>query len=306
MKYYLAPLEGITTYIFRNAYYKYYGEMDKYFTPFISPNQNRAMSTKERNDILPEHNKGLTIVPQVLTNKSKEFLTVEKELREYGYQELNINLGCPSKTVVTKYKGAGFLDVPKKLEEFLEEIFAHTNCEISVKTRIGISEEEEWEYLLRIYEKFPIKELIIHPRLQMDYYKNKPRMTCFEQALRVHQIPISYNGDLLTKEQCLEIQKKYSTVDRVMIGRGILKNPQLLLEQEKKFDINTFTLFHNEILNEYEELMKEDRNTLFKVKELWTYWECLFPSKEKLIKKIRKSQSLKEYRQLYHELSSTK
>ena len=70
MNYYMAPMEGLTTYIFRNAFHQYYGGIDKYFTPFLC---NRHMSSREKNDILPEHNSGMCTIPQILTNRAEDF-----------------------------------------------------------------------------------------------------------------------------------------------------------------------------------------------------------------------------------------
>ena len=162
MKFYLAPMEGLTGFVFRNAYQKHFGDIDTYFTPFIN---NKKMNYKEIKDILPEHNKGMHVVPQILTNRAEDFLAIAKELGNYGYESVNLNLGCPSGTVVTKHRGAGFLAVPEELDHFLEEIFADCPLRISVKTRIGINDAGEWERILSIYEKYPMEELIIHPRV---------------------------------------------------------------------------------------------------------------------------------------------
>ena len=169
MKFYLAPMEGLTGFVFRNAYQKHFGDIDTYFTPFIN---NKKMNYKEIKDILPEHNKGMHVVPQILTNRAEDFLAIAKELGNYGYESVNLNLGCPSGTVVTKHRGAGFLAVPEELDHFLEEIFADCPLRISVKTRIGINDAGEWERILSIYEKYPMEELIIHPRVQKDFYSS--------------------------------------------------------------------------------------------------------------------------------------
>ena len=95
MKYYMAPMEGLTGYIYRNAYHACYHPMDKYFTPFLSPKANSSLSFRELNDILPEHNQGMYVVPQILTNQAEDFIRTAKELQEYGYSEINLNLGCP-------------------------------------------------------------------------------------------------------------------------------------------------------------------------------------------------------------------
>ena len=130
MKYYLAPMEGITTYNFRRAYHKYYGGVEKYFTPFIA---NRRLSSRERNDILPEHNQGRNTVPQILTNRAEDFLDIANTLASFGYDTVNLNLGCPSGTVVARKRGSGFLSVPDELERFLDTIFEKSPVKISVR-----------------------------------------------------------------------------------------------------------------------------------------------------------------------------
>ena len=179
MKFYLAPMEGVTGYIYRNAYHAHFRPMDKYFTPFLAPKHNGGFSHREINDILPEHNEGMDTVPQLLTGNSEDFLRAARELKEYGYKEVNLNLGCPSGTVAAKGKGAGFLRDPEGLELFLEQVcegMERLGLELSVKTRLGIEEPEEFDRLLSIYNRFPLKELIIHPRVLKDFYKYTPRM----------------------------------------------------------------------------------------------------------------------------------
>ena len=137
MKYYLAPLEGITTYVYRNAYQKHFGQMDKYFTPFIVPHKEKRFNTRELKELSIDHNDGLQVVPQLLTNNASDFLKTSEEIRAMGYEEINLNLGCPSKTVVSKKKGSGFLAFPDELDRFLDEIFSKSQGAISIKTRIG-------------------------------------------------------------------------------------------------------------------------------------------------------------------------
>mgnify|MGYP000084790714 CR=1 FL=1 len=192
MKYYMAPMEGLTGYVYRNAYHKFFSPMDHYFAPFIA---NKKMSSRERNDILPDHNQGLCLIPQILTNRSADFLAVAKELKNYGYDIINLNVGCPSGTVVAKGRGAGLLEDPETLDRFLYEIFAGYDGRISVKTRIGMEDEEEWKDILAVYEKYPLEELIIHPRVRRDFYKGKPRLDAFSYAMGESGHRLCYNGD---------------------------------------------------------------------------------------------------------------
>ena len=205
MKIYLAPLEGITNYVYRKALFTCFDGFDKYFIPFIRAKQNLNLSGREKKDISPENNSGMYTVPQILTRNADDFLRTANQLKEYGYQEVNLNLGCPSKTVVTKGCGAGFLARPEELEQFLDRIFSKTDMKISVKTRLGMENAEEFPRLMEIYNRFPMEELIIHPRVQTDYYKNTPRMESFLNALEKSKNPVVYNGDIFNKEKYQQV-----------------------------------------------------------------------------------------------------
>ena len=273
MKYYFAPMEGVTGYIYRNAYQKFFHNVDCYYTPFVAPTKNRYFSSREKNDVLPEHNQGLPIVPQILTNRAENFVRTARELRRMGYQEVNLNLGCPSGTVVSKGRGAGFLREPEKLDRFFDTVFANLDMRISVKTRIGIYEPEEFEGLLEIYNRYPLEELIIHPRVRQDFYKNHPNMEVFEKACENSANPLCYNGDLCTAEEIQRFGSRYPQVKAVMIGRGILKNPGLAGEVKghEKAGKERLRKFHDQIYHDYRSIMSGDKNTVFKMKEFWSY-----------------------------------
>lgn len=296
MKYYLAPMEGITTYNFRRAYHKYYGGTDKYFTPFIA---NRRLSSRERNDILPEHNEGMNTVPQILTNRAEDFLNIAESIAAYGYKTVNLNLGCPSGTVVARKRGAGFLSVPDELERFLDEIFEKCPLKISIKTRIGLEDISEWNRLLALYAKYPVDELIIHPRLQKEGYGGQVHPDAFRSAVCQLKMPLCYNGDLLcTSLSATEygslgwLTSRLPDVDTVMVGRGILRQPGMLTGDSS---LTTLKAFHDEILEGYIKIMSGDTNTLYKMKDLWTFMSSGFAGCEKHLKKIRKAESISAY-----------
>lgn len=308
MQYYLAPMEGITTYIYRNAYARYFGHMDKYFTPFIA---SRKMNTREVRDILPENNEGIEVVPQILTNKADDFLAIAEKIASYGYQTVNLNLGCPSGTVTAKKRGAGFLSVPDKLDAFLYEIYESCPLRISVKTRIGIYDLTEWDTLLEIYAKYPLEELIIHTRLQQEFYTGKPHPEAYAKAQHRLQhacsggICLCYNGDIASPHSLHILKSELAALnaavpDAVMLGRGILQNPGLagqLRAQCETFK-NTKQIwldFHNEIFENYRKIMSGDLPVLFKMKDLWTYMSQSFTDSGKYLKKIRKADRISEY-----------
>ena len=300
MNYYFAPLEGITGFIYRNTYEKHFGGISKYFSPFITTNQHFTIQNREKKDVLPENNKGIYLVPQIMTNNAEQFFDMANKMADLGYKEINLNLGCPSKTVVTKKKGSGFLACPEELNWFLSEIFYHCrDMEISIKTRIGIEDTEEFVRLLQIYNKYPLKELIIHPRLQRDYYKNHPHMESFQYALEKSNAPVCYNGDLFTVEDIENFRKEYPAVENVMLGRGILKAPTLRKELEgEPRDLNKWHEFLMELCDEYAKELSGDINVLYKMKEHWYYLFQSLQGNEKAVKAMRKVKHLDEYRLL--------
>lgn len=299
MKYYLAPMEGITGYIYRNAYEKFFNNIDKYFTPFVVPNTSKSFKTKELRDVLPENNKGMNIVPQILTNDAEGFVTTARKLQELGYNEINLNLGCPSGTVVSKGRGSGFLAHREELDRFLDEIYKLDHIKISIKTRIGKDSPEEFKELMKIYNKYPLEELIIHPRTQRDFYGNKPDLKVFGEAIALSTSPVCYNGDIFTANDYKTLTKEFPQLDMVMVGRGVLANPGLINEIKTNTFIDKEVLrgFHEEILNDYMELFKDEKITLFRMKELWGYMIYIFSDNKKYAKRIKKSQRISDYRE---------
>ena len=273
MKYYLAPLEGITTYIYRRAYHTHYRPMEKYFTPFLVPHTKKDFNTREKNDILPAHNPGMNLVPQILTNDAKGFLDTVEKLKGYGYDEVNLNLGCPSSTVASKGRGSGFLGEKEALKAFLADIFDKTDMKISLKTRIGLNHADEFDDILDIYQAFPVEMLIVHPRIRMDYYSGKPDMEAFEKASARMPFPVCYNGDIFTAAAYERVSEKYSDIRHWMIGRGLLSNPALCREirggdcasREELAD------YYHTMRDEYEVRLQGNKKVVFLMKEFWHY-----------------------------------
>ncbi len=298
MQFYFAPMEGITTWVYRKAHAEVYGALDKYFIPFLETHEKRDFKTRELQEILPEHNEEIRAVPQILTNKAEGFIKTARALQKYGYEEVNLNLGCPSKTVTSRHRGAGFLALPEELDHFLEEVFDALDMKISVKTRAGKDSAEEFGGLLDIYNKYPLEELILHPRVQADYYKNEPRMECWREAQKRSRNPLCYNGDLFTKERIREFCRVNPGEERLMIGRGLILNPGLCSHSTKE----QFAEFQERLLNGYLERGLSETSVLFKMKELWFYQIHLFSDTKRYEKQIRKAPGLSEYKQITEKL----
>lgn len=298
MKYYMAPLEGLTGRAYRNAYATYFHNVDKYFAPFISSNHENKMTTRERSDILPENNhEAVVLIPQILSCNAEDFLHTAEEIATYGYDEINLNLGCPSGTVTAKGKGSGFLLEPEKLDRFLDEIYRGSKVKISVKTRIGYHSAEEFEEILAIYNKYPIYELIIHPRTKKAMYGGTPDLEAFARAVEKSRHSLIYNGDICTVEDYRRIVDMFPDIDGVMLGRGLLKDPTLVgqILGEEGADAKTLRAFHDHIFGSYQKIMSGDRTVLYRMKEFWSYFGNYFGDETKLLKKIRKAEHYDRY-----------
>lgn len=311
MKIYMAPLEGVTGFVFRNAYEEFYGKgrLDKYFIPFISPNKSKGYTTREQNDIRPEHNVGINTVPQIMANDPGLFLEAAAMLNDMGYKEINLNLGCPSGTVVSKFRGAGFLARPLELDSFLDKVLSSPvmkDMNMSVKTRTGLNSHEEFRLLLEIYNDYPLSEIIIHPRVRTDYYKNTPDMEIFKWAVEESRNPVCYNGDIFTIEDYVRFTEMCPEVDRIMLGRGFVGNPGIIgqighketpqgSEEDGEKSADTLKKFTDRLLNDYIRVMDNEVNAMHKMKEVWIYINQFNPGNEKAFKKIKKSHRLSEY-----------
>lgn len=300
MKFYFAPMEGVTGYIYRNVHHTFFPGTDKYFTPFVVANQTYHFKTKEQKDVAPENNQGLYVVPQIMANKAEEFIWAAGEMKKLGYEEVNLNLGCPAATVVSKKKGSGFLAYPDELDAFLETVFSGLEGQgirISIKTRLGKERVEEAERLMEIYNRYPLHELIIHPRVQKDFYKNKPHMEAFAKALQASRHPVCYNGNLFSKEDYEQFADHFPEIQSVMLGRGLIADPALVRELQGGAGLEREELhrFHSAVFRAYRSTDLGEVNTLFKMKELWAYMGQLFTGDERMIRKIRKSGNDSEY-----------
>lgn len=248
---YFAPLEGITGFAFRNTHYAAFASVEKYYTPFTAPNYTHHWKTRDREDVDPAHNKDIPLIPQILTNRADDFLWAAGELVEMGYREINLNLGCPMPTVVKKHRGSGQLEDLDALDLFLEQICtgmekyglsdekgnsrtgndektcSEGKLRFSIKTRIGLRTAENAAELLKIYNRYPLCELIVHPRTQTDLYKGTPDLETFEMILEDSAHPVVYNGDIFTIEDYTELITRFPECPAVMIGRGLIANPAL-------------------------------------------------------------------------------
>ena len=302
MRYYFAPMEGLTDSVYRRLHHEYFGGVDRYYMPFLSPTLHQTLTGKEDRELPMADSADFVAVPQVLTKVPEDFLWAANVCHDRGYEEVNLNVGCPSGTVVAKGKGAGMLADPDSLDRFLDAIFEHSPLPISVKTRLGIADPGEFPALLEVFNRYPIRELTVHPRVRKQFYQGDVDMEMFRYASTVSKNPLCYNGNLFSKQDCDKIAAEFPHVEAVMLGRGLAADPGMLCGGT---DVKVMEAFHNALLEEYLVLFGGSRNAMFRLKENWSYWLTLFDNNEKLGKRLRKTTDLAEYRNITAEIFHT-
>jgi tRNA-dihydrouridine synthase len=300
MRLYFAPLEGITDSIYRRLHHEYFPGLDRYYMPFLSPTMHRCLTRKEERELPEADSVPFVAIPQILTKNPDDFLWAAQQCADRGYQEVNLNVGCPSGTVVAKGKGSGMLSDPEGLDRFLDRVFSEVSLPVSVKTRVGLKSDEEFPRLLEIFDRYPIRELIIHPRVRTDFYKPPLRLESFSYALEHTQLPLCYNGDILGIADLNRIQAQFPQVNAFMLGRGLVGDPGMLTPGGT--DIADLERFHDHLLEEYSVCFGSTRNAMFRMKENWFYLAQHFDGGEKLFKSLRKTTDLEEYRRITAEI----
>ena len=303
----LAPMEGITGYAFRRVHAEIFGALDRYYTPFISPLPKVGTPFSKRNsrELDPANNQGLNVVPQLLTNDADRFIWADGLLADMGYKEVNLNLGCPSGTVVTKEKGSGLLRNPDRLETLLVDVCERSPLPISVKTRVGIANDDEYDELLALFCRCGIAELIVHPRVQKDFYDGTPRQELYGKTLERAPFPVAYNGDIFSLDDYNALVAAYPQTRHVMIGRGIVSNPALARVICGGADLERGKLerFHNELYQAYTDDM--GGNAVFRMKEWWGYAEHAFAGPSSVHRIMRKTRRADEYEAAARKIFST-
>ncbi len=305
---YLAPMEELTGYAFRNVLNRHFGGVDKYFTPFISCD-NRIMKTRSGRELLPENNEGLNVVPQLLTNDAEQFNVAAGLIEGFGYREININFGCPSNTVTAKFKGSGILRTPDLMDRFLDGVFngegsvlrKNPLMRISVKTRVGYNDTSDFEKDSEVLARYPFSEVIVHPRLKKDLYNGKPRMEMFDAACDKLKCDIVYNGDVFSPDDFLSIKEKYGDrIKAVMIGRGAVKDPGIFRRIKTGKATTTDELYG--FLSDLYETYRSDCGegpAVAKMKEVWSYTCSLIPDEKErrsVQKAVIKAKNGNEYK----------
>ena len=302
MRYYFAPLEGLTDSVYRRLHHKYFGGIDRYYMPFISPTIHRSLTHKEDRELPLADSENFCAVPQILTRVPEDFLWAAQVCADRGYTEVNLNVGCPSGTVVSKGKGSGMLRNPDELDAFLDRIFTSCPIDITVKTRLGLENPEEFPALLEVFNRYPIRELTVHPRVRKDFYKEPVREDWFRYAYENSKNSLCYNGNLCNTQDIARVSETYPKVESVMIGRALVGDPGMLSHGTTAAQLKAF---HDELTEEYIRVFGSARNAMFRLKENWGFLHLRFEDTDKLWKRLRKTTDIDEFMSITAEIFET-
>lgn len=297
----LAPIRGITDCHFRTLFQRHFPGFDSALAPFINPQRHSNFQPKQLKDLLPEENRELVVVPQLLHTDPVDFLHLANRLSELGYTRINWNLGCPAPTVTKKKRGSGLLPYPEEILAFLDQVMPRLPLALSIKTRLGLETREELLHLLPRLDDYPLEEIIIHGRLGRQMYRGETDREAFGLCLKQSRHPIVYNGDITSVEIFQELQEEFPAVNRWMLGRGALANPFLPGEikgLETANRIERLQLFHHELYHRYRELLSGPAHLLGRMKQLWIYLSASFPPQHKSWKQLKKCHTEAQYLQV--------
>ena len=296
----MAPLKGLTDHLFRTAFANHFGGFDLAVAPFISSKRDHIFKPKYLRDVLPENNTALPVVPQILSNVAEDFTVLANYLFDLGHDSVNWNLGCPSRTVTSKKRGAGMLPHTDMIRTFLDDAFSGIKGTISVKLRLGWSSADDIFRLLPILNQYPLEAVIIHPRTGIQQYEGETDLSAFEQCLSVLKHPVVYNGDIITYDDFKRLSHRFKIVSQWMIGRGCLANPFIptaikTSNTEVPDKIRVMKRFHDDLFEKYSRILHGPSHLLNRMKGIWRYLSYSLKDCEKFTKKINKTQRPDQY-----------
>lgn len=303
-----SPLQGFTDFRFRNAFHQYFGGIDTFYSPYIRLNGKLIIKGAYERDILPEHNDSLTVIPQVMTNDVEEFLFVVKFIQQFGYKELNWNLGCPYPMVTKQGMGSGLVKNTEQINHILERVHNETDVIVSMKMRLGYDDSEEILETLSMLENYPIKNIAIHARIGKQLYKGGVDLEGFQRCLDKTKHKLYYNGDITSVETFRAMQKRFPSIDHWMIGRGLISDPflpQMIKQGTTDYPENrwkTFRKFHDTIYQQYDEALSGPTPIKMKMRGFWEFFASSFSDPHKTFKKIKKANNQHAYKQAVREI----
>ncbi len=304
----LGPFQGITDAPFRNVFKRHFGGIDKFYTPFFTGiHKEEHAKNLQGEEIDPRCNDVETLTPQILSTDAEEILRFAKQCKQLGYKEINLNMGCPFPRVANKKRGCGLLPYPDMVEAMLDRVFEKIDINFSVKCRLGYFSPDEIEAIIPIFNRFPLSELIVHPRIGKQLYKGEADVKRFAALIPYINAPLVYNGDIFSVNDFGRIRNAVLPMNRFMLGRGLLTNP-FLAEEIRGGAWNAperTERLHVYIIDLYEDRLRHaggSPKVLGRMKELWSYLMYSFEEPQNVWRKIKKINALREYEEAVEEV----
>ena len=290
---------------YRTALARHFGGIDLAIAPFVTTHGGRRFKTSHIRDLLPANNQDLPVIPQILSKNPEDFVHLANHLFDYGYGCVNLNLGCPFPQVANKGRGSGMLPFPERVADFLEATIPHLAGRLSIKTRLGRHLSDEIHALIPIFNRYPLQEIIIHPRTGVQMYTGQPDQEAFAASARELVHPVIYNGDITQLSQFNRLTARFPAIAGWMIGRGVLANPFLpgILKTGRDGAENKaarFYRFHDDLLDRYGHRLSGASHLLNRMKGFWQYFPTCFQDGAKARKRIQKARTLAQYQAAVH------
>jgi len=301
LKIYQAPLQGFTDFTFRKVFSEVFGGVDKYFIPYLSYGKGSEIKRSSLKEVLPENNTAQPVVPQVLFSDLQELIDLVMLLVNYGYSEINLNLGCPYPMATNKGRGAAWLEKPEALHEILRQLFGQAfQVNFSVKMRAGMTNNQDFKAITDVLNEYPLTEVIFHPRTASQMYTGKADPQLFAEMLPLVKHSLVYNGDLINLAEFKEMKSSFPEQTIWMIGRGLLIDPALALKLKGQITEPNELLrkkkeFHDRLLESYSARLEGSGHILMKMNQFWTYFSESFENPHKTMKLVKKSSNMLKY-----------
>jgi tRNA-dihydrouridine synthase B len=297
---YMAPMKGFTDCVFRQVYAQHFHGFDLAIAPFIASKRDCPVRRRHVRDVWPENNTRLDVVPQILSKVATDFSAMANFLYDMGYNTVNWNLGCPSPMVASKKRGSGLLPHTDRIDAFLADALASMQGGLSLKLRLGWETSAEIQRLLPVLNRYPLKEVIVHPRTGRQAYEGRVDLDAFEACLAISEHPVVYSGDICSLEDFKQVSGRFAGVSQWMIGRGVLIDPflpQIIRTGEVRIGGRRLRLqqFHEALFYAYRERLKGPSHLLKKMKGLWRYLALSFEPFDRTLKKMKKSTRPEQY-----------
>jgi tRNA-dihydrouridine synthase B len=308
----MAPIHGVTDVVYRRAFAAVFGGFDRAVAPFFRARRGHRLRPVELWQVAPENNPGMPAIPQLLTSDAETFADALQALFDAGHREANWNLGCPTRNVAGRGRGAGLLPHPDRIDEILTAVLDRTPIQLSVKIRLGYHDPDEHLAVIDVLNRHPLSEVILHARTADQLYHDVPDLERARNALTLCRHPFVYNGDIATPDGFAALQEQLPGVAGWMIGRGALTWPSLpsLIKgcaaarsatetgpcpPAPRSDSARLRQFHDLMFSDYEKWLSGPGHLLDRMKTQWAYLACSFAKSTSVASRVRHARDVNTY-----------